>query len=87
LASDFEEIISTVDPGYTNTFARITETADILTEVINVIPTKTPIPTPISVVTTVDEFYSDVTVVDVLLPSGAGTSVQVRSSSLSVTEN
>ncbi len=48
----------------------------INTNYMDVIPTVTPVPT-VSVVTTVDQLFSDLTIVEVLLPTGAGSAVQV----------
>lgn len=78
-STDFEEYITTLQTATTNTAAGITRSEYAYTDIINVSPTATSYETR-SVETTVDYYYSDLTVVAILIPTGAGVSVSVSHS-------
>ena len=60
-----------LDYTYTRTYTTSTNYGETYTRVVAVKPTNTAI-APLSIDTTVDKYYDDVTVVNVLLPTGAG---------------
>jgi len=70
------EEITTLIQAITFTAISETDSALIETNIVGVIPTVTPIPT-LSVVTTIAAYESDLTLVEVLLPTGAGSTVGV----------
>ena len=67
---------TTIIAPTTYSLITVTDAGLIDTNIVAIAPTQTPIPT-LSVVTTVDPIYTDVTMVDVLLPHGAGTTITV----------
>ena len=78
LIIDFENRVSKyADYTYSGLYTTSIDEGRTVTRLVNVKPTATAIST-ISVATATDEYYSDVTVVNVLLPTGAGQAVTVR---------
>ena len=77
---DYEARVTTYD-GYTyiRSYTTSIEDGETYTRLANVQPTVTSVPT-LSVATTVDDYYSDVTIVNVLVPTGVGATVSVRPS-------
>ncbi|KFY82372.1 hypothetical protein V500_10588 [Pseudogymnoascus sp. VKM F-4518 (FW-2643)] len=72
VTSYFENIVSKYDDyTYRGAYTTTIEEGRTVTRLVNVKPTATAIST-LSVATATDEYYSDVTVVNVLLPTGAG---------------
>lgn len=82
--TDLEIYVTTVITATTYTAISVTETALIETKIIEVIPTASPLST-LSVVTTVDEYNSKLTLVEVLIPIGAGKTVTVSPVGLPLT--
>lgn len=75
---DYEAKVTTYDDyTYIRSYTTSVDEGQTYTRLANVQPTVTAIPT-LSVATTVDEYYSDVTIVNVLVPTGVGATVSVR---------
>ncbi len=73
---DVEIEITTIITATTFSAISVTESALVQTNIIAEVPTISPIPA-LSTVTTVDDVFTDLTVVNILLPTGAGSSIQV----------
>lgn len=73
VTSYYQSVVSTYLEGYTASYGHTTivEPEELITKLINVEPTATAIPT-LSVITGVDDYYTEVTVVNVLVPTGVG---------------
>jgi hypothetical protein len=78
--------VSTLITATTFTDISITEEGLVDTDIIQVVPTVSAFPT-LSVVTTVDDVYTDLTEVAILVPTGIGSSVTVSLSHIIETEN
>ena len=77
-SGDYEQVVTTIITLTAYTTTMLTESGFTDTNPVGVIPTATSIPT-LSVTTTIDDSNSDLTLVNVLLPTGAGTTVEVSS--------
>jgi uncharacterized membrane protein YgcG len=69
---DYEARVTTYrDYTYTRTYTTSTNYGETYTRVVPVKPTNTAV-APLSIDTTVNQYYEDVTMVNILLPTGAG---------------
>lgn len=77
---DFESKASTYDDyTYEGLYTTSVEKGATITQLVNVKPTATAFST-LSADTSVDDYYSEVTVVNVLVPTGVGEAITVRPS-------